>query len=482
MNTYKIRFYTVLLLIIGASVVSAIAQTAPDTTDLVPAYQPPAEIKLDPVKLPPIKEKILANGLKVIVVEHHELPIISLRLVCKAGSQYDPPGKAGVTNFMTGLLKKGTESRSATDIADEIDYIGGKLGAGSGWSATYVTCTVLTKHLDTGLDLMQDISLHPVFADDEIERLRQQTLSSIENSKDQPASVAEDAFNEWLFGDHPYAFPTEGTEETVKGITRADIVEQYNRIFIPNNSVLFIVGDIKPKQAFKIAERAFGDWREGEVPRVEFPSVQSPKGYRIRLINKPDATQAQIRIGHLGIARNNTDYFPIVVMNYILGGGGFSSRLMKVIRSEKGLTYGIRSSFSARLQPGPFTISTFTKNETTSEAIEETIKLLKAYQEEGPTDEELQEAKSYLTGSYPLNFETPDNIAGQLQAIEIYNLGSDYIEKYRSRVNAVTKEEVRQAARKYLHPDDLLIVVVSNADEVKENLEKLAPVEVRAIE
>jgi zinc protease len=481
MTANRIKIYIFLLLMVGLVAVPATAQTPGDTVDVVPAYQPPAKIKLDPVKLPPIKEKVLENGLKVIVVEHHELPIVSLRLVCKAGSQYDPPGKAGVTNFMTGLLKKGTESRSATDIADKIDYIGGKLGAGSGWSATYVTCTVLTKHLETGLDLMQDIALHPAFSDDEIERLRQQTLSSIKNSKDQPASLASEAFNAWLYGNHPYAFPTEGTEETVTGITRDDILEQYHRIFIPNNAVLFIVGDIKPKQAFKIAEKAFGDWNQGEIPQVEFPEVKNPEGYRIRLINKPDATQARIRIGHLGIARENEDYFPIVVMNYVLGGGGFSSRLMKVVRSEKGLTYGIRSTFNARLQPGPFTISTFTKNETTLEAIEETIAQLKKYQEEGPTDKELEEAKSYLTGSYPLNFETPGNIAGQLQAIEIYNLGSDYIEKYRSRVNAVTKEEVRKAARKYLHPDDLLIVVVSNADEVKEDLEKLAPVEVREI-
>jgi len=481
MKSRVLNTLLVLFFLCGLAISSGIAQTE-EEIDVVPAYVPPAEQALAPVKLPPIKEKVLKNGLKVIVVEHHELPVVSLRLMCKAGSQYDPAGKAGLTRFMTDLLTKGTETLSATEIADKIDFIGGRLSAGSNWDATYVTCTALTKHLQTALELMQDVVLNPAFSDGEIERNRQQTLSSIENDKDRPSTIASEAFNRWLFGEHPYAFPIEGTEETVKSFTRDDVLKQYELIFNPNNSALFIVGDISPKKAFKIARESFQSWPEGSVPEAVFPIPEAPEGYKVRLVNKPDATQAQIRFGHLGIARGNEDYFPVVIMNYILGGGGFASRLVKVIRSEKGLTYSVRSSFSTRLQAGPFTTSTFTKNESTLEAIEAMIELIKEYQESGPTDEELKKAKSYLTGSYPLNFETPSSIAGQLQGVELYDLGSDYIEKYRDRVNAVTKEDVIRVARKYLHSDDMLFVVVSKADEVKEDLEKLGLVEVLEIE
>jgi len=261
-----------------------------DETDVVPAYTPSDKQDMTPVKLPPIKEKYLDNGLKVVIVEQHELPVVSLRLMCKAGSQLDPEGKAGAVSFMTDLLTKGTTNRSATDIADEIDYIGANLNAGSGWAGTYVTCTTLKKHLDKALDVMRDVVLNPAFADDEIERNRQRTLSSIVNSKDQPSSVASDAFNEWLFGDHPYAWPTEGTEETVSGLSRDDIQGMYDEIFIPENSVLFVVGDMKPKEGFKLAEESFGNWEKGNVPQLTSASPEGPEGYHIKLINKADAT------------------------------------------------------------------------------------------------------------------------------------------------------------------------------------------------
>ncbi len=479
-SQYIFRLMTVGLMILCWTVFPVFADD--DKTDPVPAYKTPAEQTLTPVVLPPIQDKHLENGLKVVVVEHHELPIVSFRLMCKAGSQLDPAGKAGLNQFMAGLLDKGTESLSATEIAEKIDYIGGRLGTGSGWAATYVTCTALTKHLDVALEIMRDIVLNPAFSEDEIERSRQQTLSSIENSKDQPRSIASREYNSWLFGDHPYAFPIGGSEESVSNITRDDILGQYSKVFVPQNSVLFIVGDVKPGKGFKLAKEVFGSWSRGEAPSYELPAVAEPKGYQIHLVNKPDATQTQIQIGHLGISRDNEDYFPIVIMNYILGGGSFSSRLMRVIRAEMGLTYGINSSFSSRLETGPFTISTFTKNESAIEAIEEIIRLVKEYQQDGPTDEEMKEAKSYLTGSYPLNFETPSRIAGQLQGIEIYNLGSDYIEKYRDRVNAVTTEDVIRVARKYLHPDDMIFVVVSKAEDVKADLESIGTVEVLEIE
>lgn len=325
---------------------------------------------------------------------------------------------------------------------------------------------------------MRDVTLHPAFAGDEIERLRTQTISSIKNGKDQPGNLANQEFDKWLFGRSPYANPIGGTEESVQSITRDDILAQYRLIFVPNNATLAVIGDISAKDGFGIAEKMLSEWKAGAIPGADYPPPEAPRGYRVHLVNKPDATQAQIRVGHLGVARSNADYFPLVLMNYVLGGGGFSSRLTKTIRAEMGLTYGISSSFSMRKDAGPYVIDTFTKNASVLQAIQESIKLVKKYQEEGPSDKELQDAKSYLVGSYPLNFETPSQMAGQLLSIELYGLGSDYIEKYRSRIEAVTAADVKRVARQYLHPDDLNVVVVSKADDVKSSLETLGPLKV----
>jgi len=458
------------------------AQNADIGNDPVPAYVPPAVPSLAPVKLPPIQEKVLENGLRVIVVEFHEVPVIALRLQVKAGSFYDPPGKAGLTQFMSGLLTQGTQSLSATQIAEKIDFVGGNISAGSGWDASNVDCSVLQKHLNVAVELIKDVALHPAFAEDEIERLRQQTLSSIKNAKDQPENLADEEFDKWLFGEFPYAQPIGGTEASVTSFTRDDILAQYGRIFLPNHSTLAVIGDVSANEGFRLAEKMFGNWKGGSLPAASAALPPPPQGYRIHIVDKADATQTQIRLGHLGVERKTEDYFPLVVMNYILGGGGFSSRMMKTIRAELGLTYGIGSSFSMRREAGPFIIDTFTKNESTLQAIQETIKLVKQYQEEGPTEKELAEAKSYLEGSYPLNFETPGQIAGQLLNIDLYKLGEDYIEMYRSRVAAVTSEDVMRVARRYLHPDDLNIVVVSKVDDVKASLESLGPVEVITVE
>mgnify|MGYP005834495127 CR=1 FL=1 len=475
MQKIAVSVLFVMLLAAGIQVFAGNQDTA---DDVVPAYVPPAKKTPAPVKLPPVAEKILKNGLKVIVVEQNELPVISMRLQCNEGSFADPPGKAGLTRFMTGLLTQGTQKYSASEIAEKIDFIGGSLDAGSDWDACYISVTVLSKYTDTAVELFREVALHPTFAQEEIERLRAQTLSGIKSDRDNPASLANDEFNRWLYGDYPYAFPIGGNEESVANLTRDDILTQYRALFIPNNSVFVVIGDVKASEAFKIAVRIFEGWNRGERTAAVHSLPKPPQGYSVRIINKPDATQTQIRFGHFGVPRNTEDYFPLVVMNYILGGGGFSSRMMKHIRSELGLTYGINSSFSMRRSAGPFVVGTYTKNESTLQAIQETIRLMREFREQGPTEQELEEAVSYLTGSYPLNFDTPGQIASQLLNIELYGLGADYIEKYRSRIEAVTPDDVLRVARKYLGPDNMIFVVVSKPDDVRSGLESLGPLEI----
>jgi len=359
------------------------------------------------IKLPPIRKATLDNGLKVIVIEHHELPVVAFRLVIKSGSSVDPPGKAGLADFTARLLRKGTKTRSATQIAEEIDFVGGSLSAGADRDASFVSSRVLVKHFDVGLDLLSDVVLNPTFTEDEIERLRKQTLAGIKQKKDDPESVAEDKFREFLFGDHPYGQPVEGTEESISAITREDVVQFHRKYYVPNNAILAVVGDVKGDEVLKKVKAKFSRWKGGEVPSPSFTQPPPIKGYQILLVDKPDLTQTYIKVGHLGIERKNPDYFAVRVMNYILGGGGFASRLMDEVRSKRGLTYGISSNFDRYKLRGAFEVSTFTRNDSTAPAIHAIIEQIKRIRTEEVTDKELADTKSFYTGYFPLQFKTP---------------------------------------------------------------------------
>jgi zinc protease len=430
------------------------------------------------IKLPPIQKVGLANGLTVIVIEHHELPVVAFRLVLKSGSASDPQGKSGTADLTAGLLRKGTKTRSATRIAEEIDFVGGQLGAGSGLDATYATCQVLTKHFDVGLDLLSDIILNPTFKEDEIERLRKQTLSAIAEGKQDPSSVADEKFSQFLFGDHPYGRPSEGTEESVPTITREDIVDFHRTYYVPNNAILAVVGDVKSKDVLAKVKAKFGSWKSGDVPQPVVATPPPVQGYQILLVDKPDLTQTYICMGHLGIEKKSPDYFPIRVMNYILGGGGFASRLVDEVRSKRGLTYDVGCRFDANKLGGAYQITTFTRNDSTAAAIAAIIDQIKRIRTEGVTDKELEDTKSFYSGYFPLQFETPSQIATQILDVELYDLGEDYIQNFRQNINAVSKEDVLRVAQKYLDPDNLKLVVVSKADDVKASLEPLGSVQV----
>ena len=469
------------LRLLGIPVLVALLMLISCGGDKVPAYKPPAAAELAPVKLPPITEKTLDNGLKLIVIEHHELPVISFRLMVKSGSVSDPRGLEGLASFTADLMTKGTKSRSATDIAREIDFVGGSLGSSAGWDRWNVHCSVLKRHFDVGLDLFADIALNPVFQKDEIERLRTQSISSYKTNLQDPGFLANVNYSEFLYGNNRFALPSSGTDETLKNIRRPDIENFYAEHFLPNNAVLAVSGDVDSEEIFKALEDKFGGWKKRDTKEIELPQAGEINGYKILLVNKTDATQSQIRIGHFGLPRSNEDYFPISLMNYIFGGGGFASRLMKTVRADMGLTYSVRSNFDFRKLPGPFTISTFTKNESVGEAIEEIIKLMKGMQVELVEEDELDDAQSFLTGSYPMRFETPNQMASQLLYVELHNLGADYIENYRGKVQSVTREESLEAAKKYLHPNNMVIVVVGKKDEVYDQLTKYGEVEVKEL-
>jgi zinc protease len=430
------------------------------------------------IKLPEIKKEILDNGLKVIVIEHHELPVVAFRLVLKSGSAYDPAGKAGLADLTAGLLRKGTKTKDATQISEAIDFVGGSLDAGADWDATFATCRVLNKYFDTGLDLLTDIILNPTFKEDEIERLRRQTLAGIMQQKDDPESVAEEKFREFVFGEHPYGQPREGTEESVSGITRDDIVNFHETYYVPNNAILAVVGDVKTADVLKKVKSKFGSWEKREFATPNFVQPPQIKGHHILLVDKPDLTQSYIKIGHFGIDRKNPDYFPVRVMNYILGGGGFASRLMEEVRAKRGLTYDIGCNFDSYKLKGAFEVSTYTRVDSTLGAIQATLDQIKKIRTEKVSSKELSETQSFYDGYFPLQFETPEQIATMILIVEIYDLGEDYIKNFRKNISAVTADDVLRVAQKYLDPDNIKLVVVSKADQVKTGLESLGEVEV----
>jgi zinc protease len=433
------------------------------------------------VKLPPITEDTLANGLVIVAIENHELPVVTMRLTIRAGSSYDPIDKAGLADFTSGLLRQGTKLKSATQIAEAIDFVGGSLGASTDRDGIGVKCDVLLKHLDVGLSLLSDVVLHPVFDTTEIERQRNQVLSAIVQSKDDPGDLCSKGFNKILFGDHPYGHPVEGTEKSVSTITRDDIVKFYGDYFHPNNAFLVVAGDIKPGQVFSLIKKSFGEWRKGNIPVLQITTPPAPEGYKILLIDKPDVTQTNIRFGHFGITRQNPDYYPMLLTNYILG-ASFVSRLNEEVRIKGGMTYDIRSTNEWNAMPGAFYCNTSTENDSTMSAIRASIKVIKGMKEKEVSDSEYNDAISFYSGYYPMTLETPAQVAGEIIKIKLYGLPVSYIQDFTKNVQKVTKADILRAAQKYIDTDNMVFCVVSNAAAVQDSLKTLGPITVKTVD
>jgi zinc protease len=433
------------------------------------------------VKLPPVTENVLDNGLTVVAIENHELPSVTMKLVIRAGASYDPADKAGLASFTSGLLRQGTKTRTAPQIAEAIDFVGGSLDASANRDAITAYCGVLTKHLDIGIDLLSDIILHPVFDTSEVERLRNQTISGIVQSKDDANDLCVKGFNSTLFGNHPYGHPNEGTEKSVAGITRDDIVKFYNEYFTPNNAFLVVAGDIKPAEIFQKISAAFKDWKKGNVPALSITTPASPEGYKILLIDKPDATQTSIRFGHFGITRDNPDYYAMTLMNYILG-SSFVSRLNEEVRVKGGMTYDIRTANEWNIMPGAYYCNTFTENDSTMSAIRASIRVIKGMQEKEVTDIEFTDAVNFYSGFYPMTLETPMQVTDEIIKVKLYGLPVSYIEDFTKNIQKVSKADILNAAKKHIDMNNLIFCIVSNAADVQDSLKTIGTVTIKSID
>ena len=428
-----------------------------------PSERPPRPLAARRATFPPYEVRTLANGLQVIAVPHHEQPVVNMRMLVRAGSVQDLPGKAGVATLAAALLDQGTLSRSSEQIADEIDFIGGALGTGSGSDVSFVNVVVMKDSFDVGMEMLADVVRYPAFAPEEIERQKQQAMSSLQVSREDPAYVASAVFDRLVYGGHPYGLPGSGTPETLAAITRADLEAYHSRNFVPNNMILGIVGDVTAAGAFQAAERVFGGWPAADL--TPLTTVEPPPATRrIVIIDKPDAVQTGIRVGQIGIPRNSPDYLAFDLAVKILGGEG-ANRLQRVLRSERGLTYGASADTAARKQAGDFVAETDTRTETTGEALRLMVDEFSTLRRERVSRGELSDAQAYLAGSFPLTIETPDDIAAQVLNVVFYDLPVEEIGTFSERVQQVTPADIQRVAQRYVVPDRLSIVLVGNAAE-----------------
>jgi len=401
----------------------------------------------------------LPNNLVWLFSQQSELPLVTLELIIKAGTLEEPPGKEGLANLTASLLLNGTKSRPSAKIAEELDFMGAHLGAAGGDDFATVSLTVLKKDLGPALDLFKDILLNSIFPVAEMQRKVSQFKAALTSDEDEPMVVASRAFAKNLYGSFPYGHPVRGTVQGLSAITRNDLVDFHRQYYRPNNAVLSLVGDLTLDEARQWVTKTFGAWAATPIPAAKLPPIP-PLTQRREVVIDKDISQANIVLGNLGITRKNPDFYAFQVMNYILGGGGFSSRLMDDIRVNRGLAYSVYSAFSPGLEPGPFAVALETKNASAAEAINQVVAQLNRIRTQAVTAEELKDAKSYLVGSFSRKMDSMSKRAWLLGYVEVYGLGLDYPWRYPEFIQHLTPADIQQVADKYIHPEKYLLVIV----------------------
>ncbi len=428
---------------------------------------PPPPLPLEELSFPDFDERTLANGAELIVVPQHEQPFVTVNLVIGAGSAMDPAGSAGLASMVAQLLTKGTESRTDLEIAEAIDFMGASLNASASEEWTTISLGVLTPDLDEGLELLADVVMNPTFRTEELELLRTQTLTGLRLELSQASALASRTFTRAVYGEHPYGMLE--TPESIESLGRDDAAAFHERYFHPTNALFVVAGDVEADGMARALERHFGGWTPAEaVPDVD-ADPPSRSAREVILVHKPGSVQSVVRIGHALMPGDADDWTPFTVANRILGGGS-SGRLFKVLREERGWTYGAYSQAQRERDEGVFQVTMEVRNEVTDSAVAEAFALLEALRDEPIPADELQETKDYLVGSFPLNVETPQQIASQVSRNRLLGLPLEELTTYRSRVAALDPEDVRAVARRHLDPDRMVVVVVGDAEEVLDQI------------
>ncbi|MGQ9805487.1 MAG: M16 family metallopeptidase [Chlorobiales bacterium] len=441
-----------------------------------------APINPDPIHatFPDTVEHTLSNGLKVMVYEQRDVPVVNVRLYIRAGSVLDGETPKA-SSFVFALLQQGTRKRTAKALADEIEFLGADLTASSSADVGSLSLTLMSKHLEKGLEILADVVLNPIFAESEIEFVRQQSLSRLQFSRADAARLSAEAFNRLIYAPHPYSNPSLGTEASLRALTREQLLEFYHKHFVANRSFMTVTGDVEAASMMCLLEKYFGAWaqREYEEPSFELPKRRTQN--EVRLVKKEGAVQSVLNIGHLSIARNHEDFIPLYVANMILG-GYFGSRLNMNLREKQGFTYGIRSSFDALRLAGDFNISTQVRNDVTGEAIEQILFEVNRLLQEGVSEKELRAAKRFITGNFVIQNEASSSIGIRLANVELYGLPKSYYNTYIEVLNAVERQHIFDTLITHLQPKSFSFVVAGDIAAVRPQVERFGALSVEDAE
>jgi zinc protease len=434
---------------------------------------PPPVGPAEGIDIPTPEEFTLENGLRVLVVSRPEVPLVSLSLQMPGGARVLDPDQAGLASLVADLLDEGTEVRTAFELADEVDLLGASLRSSSGYDANTLSLQVLSSRLDEGLDLFAEVLLRPSFPEEELERLRNERLTEILQSRDEVRVLASQAFARVLYGDqHPYGQPLGGTQETVAGFTRDDVMAYYRARYQPAGAILLAVGDLEAETFRERVEDLLGDWQAMMALTPAFDIPGGPSGTTVYIVDKPGAAQSEIRVGRVGINAADPDFITLNVMNTVLG-GSFTSRLNTRLREEKGYSYGAGSGFDRRQLPGPFVASSAVYTPVTDSAVVEFVREIGRMSEERVPRDELERARNYVALRLPQSFETNRDLTSQLGFLYLYDLPPTYYDTFVSRTMEVDAGEVQDAARRWLSLEDMVIVVAGDRETIEEPLRAL---------
>ncbi|HEX3131668.1 MAG TPA: pitrilysin family protein [Thermoanaerobaculia bacterium] len=442
---------------------------------------PPAPGELRAFRFPPFVRRVLPGDLTVYAARVAGVPLVSLELVARAGGQHDlisPIPKAGLSTFTASLLDEGSAQRDALEIAAWVERLGGYLYTAADWDSGYVAAALLAEHTAAGLDLLAEVTLTPTFPEKEIERIRSQRLAELLRRAYDPSSQADDKLNEVIYAGTPYAWPLIGREDTVKSLVRDDVVAFYQSHYSLAGSTVIAVGDLDPEELIRGVERTLAP-RPGQPPAPEGPEIRPVPlgGITIHIVDRPGASQTELRLGHAGVTRKDPDYLALAILNMLLG-GKFTSRINLNLRERHGYTYGASSRFTGRLGPGPFVVDAAVSTVNAGAAAQEVLGELRRIREEPMEPHEMHETVSYMMGVYPYTLQTIGDVAKRLEVLAVYGLPDDYYDGYTERLAAATREQLLAAAQRHIDPERIAIVAVGPADELVPQLEGLGEVTV----
>lgn len=419
----------------------------------------------------------LANGLKILSVRLPEFPLVAVQMIVPAGGLMNPIDRPGLADVHGSLLQEGTRSYSSSELALAVEQLGGSMDSGAGWNVAYGDVGVLASSFDHGLHLVSELMLEPTFPEEKFDWLKERALAELMRRPNRPTLLADDTFSKAIYDGTVYGFPVKGTPEGLGAITLDEVKDFHRRYVVPEGSTLVVAGDFEHDHLHHRAEELFGGWAQGEG--LQEPTILpfERDGVEVYVADRGGSAQAQIQVGHAGVSRRHPEFHVLIVLNVLLG-GKFTSRLNLNLRERHGYTYGVQSTFARRLGPGPFSIRTAVATDVAGAAVKEILFELDRLRDEPIPAEEVRDTLDYLLGVFPYTVQTTDDVASRLENLAVFGLPLDYYDFFSRTISSLTAADLEAAARKFLHPDRLVIVAAGPADELVPQLEHLGPVTV----